>query len=154
MILRFSRNGNLQFSDFICKNIKQRNWRLPQRLKPRESLEWITNNDGDSRYKLTDGQCNKGHNVWKSIQKNCFVCRKYLKRNGDTSYNQVSLRCSLCKMPLCKKDRTDSSTGHLTSCLKEHQKSNFKVVGCFGSGCSYAVVPKNWSWIFSEGEQH
>jgi hypothetical protein len=132
----------LQFSDFICKKLKPRNWRLPQRLKPGEPLERISNNDGDTRYKLTDRQYNKGRNVGKSIQQNCFVCRKYLKRNGDTLYNQTSFRCSLCKMPLCKKNRTDLSTGRLTSCLKEHQESNCKVVGCFGSDRTYTVFPK------------
>ncbi len=96
----------------------------------------ISNNDGDTWYRLTNRQYNKGRNVGKSIQQNCFVCQKYLKRNGDTLYNQTFFRCSLCKMPLCKKDRTDLCTGCPTSCLKEHQESNCKVVGCFGSDCT------------------
>jgi hypothetical protein len=132
----------LQFSDVICKKLKPRNWRLPQRLKPGEALERISNHDGDTRYKLTDKLYNKGRNVGKSIQQNCFVCRKYLKRNGSTLYNQTSFRCSLCKMPMCKKDRTDLSSGRLTSCLKEHQESNCKVVGCFGSDRTYTVFPR------------
>jgi hypothetical protein len=45
-------------------------------------------------------------------------------------------------LPLCKKDRKDLATGHLTSCHKEHQESNYKVVGCFASDCSHAVFPK------------
>jgi hypothetical protein len=45
-------------------------------------------------------------------------------------------------MPMCKKDRTDLSSGHLTSCLKEHQESNCKVVGCFGSDRTYTVFPR------------
>jgi hypothetical protein len=115
----------LQFSDIICKKLKPRNWRLPHMLKPGQPLERISHNDGDTQYKLTNRQYNKGCNVGKSIQQNCFVCQKYLKSNGDTLYNQASFRCSLCKMPLCKKDRTDLSTGHLTSCLKGFQESNY-----------------------------
>jgi hypothetical protein len=45
-------------------------------------------------------------------------------------------------MPLCKKDRTDLCSVHLTSCLKEHQESICKVVGCFGSDRTYKVFPK------------
>jgi hypothetical protein len=45
-------------------------------------------------------------------------------------------------MPICKKGRTDLCTGHLTSCLKEHQESNCKVVGCFGLDHTYTVFPK------------
>jgi hypothetical protein len=101
----------LQFSDVICKKLKPQNWRLPQRLKPGEALERILNNDGDTRYKLTHRQYNKGRNVGKSIQQNCFMCQKYLKRNGNTLYNQTFFRCSLCKMPMCKKDRTNYVLG-------------------------------------------
>jgi hypothetical protein len=115
---------------------------LPQRLKAGEALERIYNNNGDTWCKLTDRQYNKGHNAGKSNQQNCFVCRKYLKRNGDTLYNQTSFRYSLCKMPLCKKTRIDLSTGHLTSCLKDHQESNCKVVGNFGLEGTYTVFPK------------
>jgi len=46
-------------------------------------------------------------------------------------------------MPLCKKDRSDVSTGRLTTCLQEHQESNCKVVGCFGSDRTYTVFPRN-----------
>ena len=133
----------LQFSDFICKKLQRRTWRLPQRLKPGEPLERITNSDGNSRYNLTDRQYNKGRNVGKSIQQNCFICHKYLKSNGNTRYNQTSFRCTACKMPLCKKDRSDVSTGRLTTCLQEHQESNCKVVGCFGSDRTYTVFPRN-----------
>jgi hypothetical protein len=132
----------LQFSDIICKKLKPQNWRLPQRLKPGEALERISNNDGDTRYKLTNRQYNKGHNAGKCIQQNCFMCWKYLKRNGNTLCNQTSFRCSLCKMLMCKKDRTDLCTGRLTSYLKEHQESNCKVVGCFGSDRTYTVFPR------------
>ena len=57
----------LQFSDNIFKTLKPRNFRLPQRLKPGETLERICNHDGDTQYKLTDKQYNKGHNVGKFI---------------------------------------------------------------------------------------
>jgi hypothetical protein len=132
----------LHFSDYICKTSKPRNFRLPQRLKPGETLERICNHDGDTQYKLTDKQYNKGHNVGKSIQQNCFVCHKYLKMNGDTTYNQTTFRCCHCKMSLCKKDRTDLESDHLSSCLREHQESYCKVIGCFGADHSYAVFPK------------
>lgn len=139
---QFQEMDIIQFSDFICKNLKRRTWRIPQRRKPGELLERITNSDGNLRYQLTNRQYNKGRNVGKSIQQNCYICRKYLMPNGDTQYNQTSFRCVACKMPLCKKDRSDLSTGRLTSCLAEHQESNCKAIGCFTTDRSYTTFPR------------
>ena len=139
---QFQEMDIMQFSDFICKNLKRRTWRIPQRRKPGELLERITNSDGNLRYQLTDRQYNKGRNVGKSIQQNCYICRKYLMPNGNTQYNQTSFRCVACKMPLCKKDRSDLSTGRLTSCLAEHQESNCKAIGCFTTDRSYTTFPR------------
>jgi len=100
---QFQEMDIMQFSDFICKNLKRRTWRIPQRRKPGELLERITNSDGNLRYQLTNRQYNKGRNVGKSIQQNCYICRKYLMSNGNTKYNQTSFRCIACKMPLCNR---------------------------------------------------
>jgi hypothetical protein len=115
---------------------------VPHMEKPGELLERITNSNGNLRYQLTDRQYNKGRNVGKSIQQNCYICRKYLMPNGNIKYNQTLFWCVACKMPLCKKDRSDSSTGRLTSCLAEHQESNCKAIGCFTTDRSYTTFPR------------
>jgi hypothetical protein len=66
----FNEMDILQFSDFICKKLRLRTWRVAPKLKPGEPLERIMNSDGNFRYALTNTQHNKGHNVGKSIQQN------------------------------------------------------------------------------------
>jgi hypothetical protein len=39
-------------------------------------------------------------------------------------------RCKECKMPLCKKDRSDRNAGRTYSCLHEHKMSHNKYIGC------------------------
>jgi len=87
-------------------------------------LERITDKDRNHRFTVTDIQMMQGRNAGKSIHQNCFICRKYLTKEGDTEYNQTTFQCSDCKMPLCKKDR---------SCIEEHIKTTCEVVGCHGS---------------------
>jgi hypothetical protein len=141
----------LEFSDFVCKKLLKRNIRQTARLGAMVGentngnegiLERITDKDGNERFKVTNNQAKRGRNVGKSIHLNCFVCRKYLNADGDTEYKQTTFRCYECKMPLCKKDRSDQTIGRLKSCIDEHAESNCPVVGCFGDDRQYNVFPK------------
>jgi hypothetical protein len=77
------------------------------------TLERITDKDGNERFKITNNQAIRGRNVGKSIHLNCFLCRKYLDSNVETTYRQTTFRCSECKIPLCKKDRSNPTIGRL-----------------------------------------
>ncbi len=105
-------------------------------------LERITDKDGNNRFTVTDKQLSQGRNVGKSLHQNCYICHKYLTPEGDTEYNQTTFQCSDCKMPLCKKDRSDPDIGHNQSCMVEHIKTKCKVVGCFGSDRAYSKFPR------------
>jgi hypothetical protein len=105
-------------------------------------LEQITDKDGNHRFAVTDNQIRQGRNVGKYMHQNCFICLEYITKEGDTKYNQSTFRCSHCKMPLCKKDRSNPTIGWNYSCIEEHIKTTFEVVGCHGSDRSYSNFPK------------
>ena len=140
----------LEFSDMICKKLTVRSRRQTERLASLRGetaddasiLERITDKDGNNRFSVTDKQLSRGRNVGRSIHQNCYICRKYLTPEGDTEYNQTTFRCMDCKMPLCKKDRSNPAIGRNQSCMVEHIKSRCEVVGCFGSDRSYSIFPR------------
>ena len=140
----------IEFSDYVCKHLVKRNVRQNKQLASlagtdlgnTSTLERITDKDGNERFKITNNQANRGRNVGKSVHLNCFLCRKYLDSDGETIYRQTTFRCSECKMPLCKKDRSNPTIGRLKSCVDEHAESDCKVVGCFGDNRQYIVFPK------------
>ena len=43
--------------------------------------------------------------VGNSVNKNCHICMKHLKRDGSVSHAQTYFYCSFCKIPLCREDR-------------------------------------------------
>jgi len=138
----------LEFSDLICKKLIVRSRRQNGRLalssiENTGILERITDKDGNNRFLLTDKQETRGRNVGRSIHQNCFICRKYLTPTGETEYIQTTFRCSDCKMPLCKKDRSNIATGRLKNCIDEHIESTCEVVGCFGSDRRYTNFPRD-----------
>jgi hypothetical protein len=109
----------LEFSDLICTKLVVRSRRQHERLAALTGtnvdndsiLEEITNKDGNCRFVVTDKQARQGRNVGKSLHLNCYICRKYLTPMGDTEYVQTTLRYTDCKMPLCKKDRSNPTIG-------------------------------------------
>lgn len=111
----------LEFSYYVCKQLVKRNVRQNKQLASlagtdlgnTSTLERITDKDGNERFKITNNQAIRGRNVGKSIHLNCFLCRKYLDSDGETIYRQTTFRCSECKMPLCKKDRSNPTIGRL-----------------------------------------
>jgi hypothetical protein len=140
----------LEFSDLLCKKLTVRSRRQTERLAALTGeaadnasiLERITDKDGNTRFAVTDKQIKRGRNVGKSMHQNCYICRKYLTPEGDTVYNQTTFRCSECKMPLCKKDRSNPLIGRDESCILEHVTTKCEVVGCLGSDRSYLNFPR------------
>jgi hypothetical protein len=138
----------LEFSDLICKKLTVRSRRQNNRLGISDAqnsgiLERITDKDGNTRFVLTDRQESRGRNVGRSIHQNCFICRKYLTPMGETEYIQTTFRCSDCKMPLCKKDRSNPEIGRHKSCIDEHIMSTCDTVGCHGNDRHYSNFPKD-----------
>jgi hypothetical protein len=75
--------------------------------------------------------------VGKSIQQNCYMCREYLDKSRNTTYNQTNFRCRHCHMPLCKKLRGCDQT-----CVEEHYGTDDLQLGCYGNSHNYKVFPK------------
>jgi hypothetical protein len=120
----------LEFSDFICMKLVIRSRRQHERLAAltwtinadnASVLERMTNNDGNSRFVMTDNQARWWRDVGKSMHLNCFICCKYLTPMGETENVQTTFRCSDCKMPLFKKDWSNLAIGQNQSCLDERK---------------------------------
>ena len=53
-----------------------------------------------------------------------------MKPKGQTMHRQTTWCCSVCKMPLCKEDRTGN--GRLLSCFDEPQQAEEECMMCEG----------------------
>ena len=140
----------LQFSDVLCKNLRKRPNRQERRLVQRRNivdgngLERIADDDGNLRYTITTTQQERGRNVGKSLQQTCYICRKYLDKEGNIVYRQTNFRCKYCRMPLCKRGREREQT-----CAEEHYSSDNLELGCFGNNCSFKAFPKEMQVQFT-----
>ena len=85
----------------------------------------IKDDNGFATRAVTTKQASKGRSVGTSRQQNCFICRKYLGADGKTVFNNTSLCCAMCYMPLCKQER-----GRQMTCLQEHKLSKCDILGC------------------------
>ena len=55
-----------------------------------------------------------------AVNRNCFICRNYLKKDGRINYVQTCFYYSVCKMLLCKESHYDVSIGRYFTCFEEH----------------------------------
>jgi hypothetical protein len=105
----------------LCRNLHLRDTRkAPTAAAVAEShfsftnselaLEQITNAKGEiaqqhpSKYQQEKERPSKGG----SITANCFICHKYIPREGANNCKTTSFCCKNCKMPLCMTDRSNS----------------------------------------------
>ncbi len=114
--------------------------RKGKELEPIPRCQYCKN--GNNRFILTDKQESRGRNVGRSIHQNCYICCKYLTPMGETEYIQTTFQCSSCKMPLCKKDRSNPDIGRKQSCVDEHITSKCENVGCHGNDRHYTNFPR------------
>jgi hypothetical protein len=123
----------LEFSDMICSNLRLRDTRkAPTAAAVAEShfiltnselaLEQITNAKGEishqhpSKYQQEKKRRSKGG----SITANCYICHKYIPREGANNYKTTFFCCKNCKMPLCITDRSNSVQNATTSDAFHH----------------------------------
>ena len=98
----------------------------------------IKDNNGNVTRAVTQRQQLKGRSVGTSRQQNCFICCKYLGADNKTVFNNTSLCCAMCYMPLCKQER-----GQPMTCLQEHKLSNDNVLGCSRRHVKGTAFPKS-----------
>ena len=142
-----------KFSDLLCGSLVRRKQRGADTLTqfnqqatagctgPR--LERIVAEDGSKSREVTAKQSAKsGRNVATARAMTCFICRGYLLADGTTDYKGTAFCCSECKMPLCKKDRTEGCMGRTSTCLEDHLASEHDVIGCYPPRDKSAEYPK------------
>ena len=143
------------FSDKICKWLDQeelRNRASPRKNRKRGApvaedssclLERIVDETGNSTRQASARQANHhGRITGNSVVRNCFVCRMYLKEDGQTLYTNTSFWCKMCHMPICKKESWSEVDGRRTStCLETHRNSEGDDLRCHGvvSGKPFAM---------------
>jgi hypothetical protein len=91
----------------------------------------------------SESQQKKGRRTGTSVMASCYICRKYLSADNRTVYKLTSFQCTVCKMPLCKKNRTDMRVGRYFSCLDEHLQEDDKDLGCHDHYLACIVFPES-----------
>lgn len=138
-----------KFSDMLCSSLRKRSRRPAGTLaqfsvaRCAAPLARIQGPDGTEAREVTGRQREDGKSVGTSRQMTCFMCRKYLKANGSTRYQNTSFWCKKCQMPLCKVDRSDADPTRILSCIDEHLDSTDTLVGCYGKHLKATTFPKD-----------
>jgi hypothetical protein len=145
-----------KFSDQLCVNLERKQiirkasarsvWHMPRHgHNEQEALERMATRDGSVTRDPTEKQTSREYrSVGSAIKANCFICRKYLKRDGTVDYQNTSWQCKKCRMPLCKLPSIDKQVGWTETCLTEYQESDHPIIGCSGSYCpSMTFLPKD-----------
>jgi hypothetical protein len=73
----------------------------------------------------------------------CYIYRKYLSADGETVYKLTSFQCTVCKMPLCKKNWLDARIGWYRSYLDEHLQEADRDLGCHDQYLARIVYPES-----------
>ena len=141
----------IRFSDLLTANLVIRTQlqapilALENDKNIMEQLERITTSKGHYTYPTTVQQKNAhGRSTGSSVQQNCLLCRKYLNVNEKVSYMKTSFCCKICKIPLCKVDRSKlTSDNYLRtmSCLDEHLTTECTILGCNTMLIPSRIVP-------------
>ena len=99
-----------KFSDMLCKDIEDtarkqsgiQEYRVLHGIcNSATKLERIRGRDGLATRPPTKKQLDSGRTVGTSVNSTCYVCRKYLSKEGKVVYRQTCWCCSVCKMSLC-----------------------------------------------------
>jgi hypothetical protein len=155
LMLSFARHlSSGRFSHQLCDNLERKRmiwkasagsvWNMPRHgHNEQEALERMARNGLVTR-DPTERQTSREHrSVGSAIKANCFICRKYLKRDGTVDYKNTSWQCKECRMPLCKLPHIDKQIGWTETCLTEHQESDHPIIGCTGSYSPSITFPKD-----------
>ena len=107
-------------------------------------MERIRAINGSTTREPTDKQRSIGRTVGTAVNRNCYVCRKYLKKDDSVNYVQTCFCCSLCKMPLCKESHYDVSIGRYFTCFEEHMVTDEEHMQCNGRYVIKSPFPKEY----------
>ena len=148
---KFSKMDVIEFSDLITANLKVRSPGKAPTLRSEAAtnadlgrLQRITNSEGDiARVPAYKQRGKEGREVGSAFTANCYICRKYLlSEGGKTNYVTTAFCCVVCRMPLCKVDRSVPGKRE-TSCLCEHERSIDPDIGCFNVDNRRKSFPKS-----------
>lgn len=146
---KYDKMDIVQFADEISLNLRVRTSRKAptlaadlNTLKGQDMrLERISNELGEICRPPTTWQITCGRETGNSITAHCYICRKYMKKAGTTNYVQTAFRCSDCKMPVCKTDRSNEKRP--LSCYFEHKCSEDSEIGCTDLNSKRRTFPKH-----------
>ena len=154
----------VEFSDLLCMNIWERKERKADHIAVAATLhqqqsggnqmqiECITDSEGNTeRPNPSDYQREKeGRTKGSKYSANCFICHKYVPKEGATNYNMTTFCCRDCKMPLCKADRW--SVHQKLTCYDEHKMSDDPDLGCNGVLNKNRQFPTNKQVVIQNAE--
>jgi hypothetical protein len=111
----------IRFSDLFCGQLIKRDCpterpTIHQQITGDEGILERINISGELTCPLTREKAKLGNTVGHTIQQNCFVCRRYLNDNGNTTYALTTSWYNHCHMPWCNLDHHHEATGHEQTC--------------------------------------
>ena len=93
----------IKFSDLICGWLNELTaWKQalgcivnnqPSGSTKDEELEHITDRFGQNTHPPTFKQIQDGRTIGTAVQANCYICHKYLKKDGKTKYQNTIWHC-------------------------------------------------------------
>jgi hypothetical protein len=121
-----------KMTDLICKGLPKWQYKQPGRkLKEGENpLAHIEGPKGRLNKPPSASQLRDNRKVGRPYMLNCFICHRYLDKDGEPIYQHTSFWCKACKMPLCKQDRKGMVGGWPMSCINEHMSTDDRCFTC------------------------
>jgi hypothetical protein len=125
--------GIYKFTDLICGHLKQ--WKYKQHHNRvenvNEAVARITRKDSKAITKpLSLKMIDQGRTIGNPVTLTCYICRRYLDKDGKQIRQTTAWWCKHCRMPLCLVDRSACDMGHEQSCIDEHLDTDDDVFGC------------------------
>ena len=117
------------------------------RLVATEPLSRVKNSEGHATKRLTDKERHTGkRSKGSSIQRSCYVCRKYKEK-----HSMATGACQHCGTCLCL---TKKCAGRSLSCQEEHMTSNDPAIRCNGiKKSSFPKASRASNFIYKSQEQ-
>ncbi len=110
--------------------------------RPSHPLQRITRNGTATRDPTEKQMKKENRSVGSAHEANCFICRKFLKKDDSVECQHTIWQCKRCQMPLRKMSRVDPAIGRTDTRQWTHQQSSSDIAGCRGVHSANEAFPK------------
>jgi hypothetical protein len=131
----------IKFTDLICGRLKP--WTYKQeRRQSTSALERIRDDEGNTMKPPNASQMMRGSTIGNPLVLTCFICPRYLDREGRIIRRTTAFWCKDCHMPLCNQARIGDDGGRDQSYLEEYQQAEDAMFACNTLHVKKSAVPE------------